>query len=122
MAFKLNLQTRDLEFNRNKHVVISNKNEDIQQRLTLKIELMKFEWYLNREEGIDWKEIFSLTGEEQEKKAKQEVKRILENDKAVVSIKEIIAKQDIITNALRINFTVLCTDKKEYTIELFKKA
>ena len=122
MAIKLNLQTRDLEFNRDKHVIIANKTEDIQERLTLKVELMKSEWYLDKEEGIDWREIFSLTGEEQEKKAKQEVKRILENDKAVISIKEIITKQDIITNTLRINFTVLCTDEKEYTIELFKKA
>lgn len=68
MAIKLNLQTRDLEFNRDKHVIIANKTEDIQQRLTLKVELMKSEWYLDKEEGIDWREIFSLTGEEQEKK------------------------------------------------------
>lgn len=50
MAIKLNLQTRDLEFNRDKHVIIANKTEDIQQRLTLKVELMKSEWYLDKEE------------------------------------------------------------------------
>lgn len=120
MSIKLNLNTRDLEFDTEKHVVIANKTEDIQQRLTLKVELMKGEWYLDKEEGIDWKEIFSLSGIEQENMAKQEIKKILENDKAVVEIKELNAKQDINTNNLSINFTVLCTDEKEYTIELLK--
>lgn len=120
MSIKLNLNTRDLEFDTEKHIVIANKTEDMQQRLTLKVELMKGEWYLDKEEGIDWKEIFSLSGIEQENMAKQEIKKILENDKAVVEIKELKAKQDINTNNLYINFTVLCDDENEYTIELLK--
>lgn len=121
MALKLNLSTRDLEFDIDKHIVIADKTEDIKQRLTLKIELMRGEWYLDKKEGIDWREIFSLSGTEQENKAKQEIKRVLENDKAVVQINELVAKQDIIKNNLSINFTVLCTDGNEYTIKLLKE-
>lgn len=121
MALKLNLSTRDLEFDIDKHIVIADKTEDIKQRLTLKIELMRGEWYLDKRKGIDWREIFSLSGTEQENKAKQEIKRVLENDKAVVQINELVTKQDIIKNNLSINFTVLCTDGNEYTIKLLKE-
>lgn len=120
MAFKLNLNTRDLDINKDKHVVIANKDEDIAQRITLKIEMMKGEWFLDENEGIPWLDIFSLTGEEQEQRAKLEVRKVLSNDKAVVEIKKLEVKQDPKTAILEINFTVLCTNSKEYTIIIKK--
>lgn len=120
MAFKLNLNTRDLDINKDKHVVIANKDEDIAQRITLKIEMMKGEWFLDENEGIPWLEIFSLTGEEQVQRAKTEVRKVLNNDKAVVEIRKLEVKQDPKTAALTIDFTILCTDEKEYTIIIKK--
>lgn len=120
MAIKLNLNTRDLEFDSDKHFAIADKTQDIKQRLTLKIELMKGEWYLDENEGIPWLEIFSLTGEEQEKKALNEIRNVLLNDKAVKEIKSLTVEQDNTKSQLVINFTVLCTDENEYTIEIIK--
>ena len=120
MAIKFNLNTRDLEFDSDKHFAIADKTQDIKQRLTLKIELMKGEWYLDENEGIPWLEIFSLTGEEQEKKALNEIRNVLLNDKAVKEIKSLTVDQDNTKSQLVINFTVLCTDENEYTIEIIK--
>ena len=120
MAIKFNLNTRDLEFDSNKHFAIADKTQDIKQRLILKIELMRGEWYLDENEGIPWLEIFSLTGEEQEKKALNEIRNVLLNDKAVKEIKSLTVDQDNTKSQLVISFTVLCTDKNEYTIEIIK--
>lgn len=120
MAIKLNLNTRDLEFDSNKHFAIADKTQDIKQRLILKIELMRGEWYLDENEGIPWLEIFSLTGEEQEKKALNEIRNVLLNDKAVKEIKSLTVEQDNTKSQLVIIFTVLCTDENEYTIEIIK--
>ena len=120
MAIKFNLNTRDLEFDSNKHFAIADKTQDIKQRLTLKIELMRGEWYLDENEGIPWLEIFSLTGEEQERKALNEIRNILLKDKAVKKIKKLTVKQDNTKSQLVINFTILCTDENEYTIEIIK--
>lgn len=120
MAFKLDLNTRDLAIDNNKHVAIADKSDDIRQRLILKLELMKGEWFLDENEGIAWLEIFSLTGEEQEQRAKLEVRKVLNNDKAVVEIKRLEVKQDPQTAILTIDFTVLCTDENEYTIIIEK--
>jgi|GEM_PF-2905870 len=120
MAFKLNLNTRNLEIDSDKHIVIADKTHDIRQRITLKIEMMRGEWFLDENEGIPWLEIFSLTGEEQEQRAKSEVRKVLNNDKAVVEIKRLEVKQDPKTAVLAINFTILCTDKNEYTIIIKK--
>ena len=120
MAIKFNLNTRDLEFDSDKHFAIADKTQDIKQRLTLKIELMKGEWYLDENEGIPWLEIFSLTGEEQERKALNEIRNALLNDKAVKEIKSLTVEQDNTKSQLVINFTVLCTDENEYTIEIIK--
>lgn len=120
MAIKFNLNTRDLEFDSNKHFAIADKTQDIKQRLILKIELMRGEWYLDENEGIPWLEIFSLTGEEQERKALNEIRNILLKDKAVKKIKKLTVKQDNTKSQLVISFTVLCTDENEYTIEIIK--
>nr|DAV28509.1 MAG TPA: Protein of unknown function (DUF2634) [Caudoviricetes sp.] len=120
MAIKFNLNTRDLEFDSNKHFAIADKTQDIKQRLILKIELMRGEWYLDENEGIPWLEIFSLTGEEQEKKALNEIRNVLLNDKAVKEIKSLTVEQDNTKSQLVIIFTVLCTDENEYTIEIIK--
>lgn len=120
MAVKLNLNTRDLEFDKTKHFIIADKIQDIKQRLILKIELMRGEWYIDENEGIPWLEIFSLTGEEQERKALNEIRNVLLKDKAVKEIKNITVYQDNIKSQLIINFTVLCTDENEYTIEIIK--
>lgn len=120
MAIKFNLNTRDLEFDSDKHFVIADKTQDIKQRLTLKIELMRGEWYLDENEGIPWLEIFSLTGEEQERKALNEIRNVLLNDKAVKEIKSLTVEQDNTKSQLVIIFTVLCTDENEYTIEIIK--
>lgn len=120
MAIKLSLNTRDLEFDSNKHFAIADKTQDIKQRLTLKIELMRGEWYLDENEGIPWLEIFSLTGEEQERKALNEIRNVLLNDKAVKEIKSLTVEQDNTKSQLVIIFTVLCTDENEYTIEIIK--
>lgn len=120
MAIKFNLNTRDLEFDSDKHFVIADKTQDIKQRLTLKIELMRGEWYLDENEGIPWLEIFSLTGEEQEKKALNEIRNVLLNDKAVKEIKSLTVEQDNTKSQLVIIFTVLCSDENEYTIEIIK--
>lgn len=120
MAFKLDLNTRDLAIDNNKHVAIADKSHDIRQRLILKLELMKGEWFLDENEGIPWLEIFSLTGEEQEQRAKLEVRKVLNNDKAIVEIRKLEVKQDPQTAVLTIDFTVLCTDEKEYTIIIEK--
>lgn len=120
MAIKFNLNTRDLEFDSDKHFVIADKTQDIKQRLTLKIELMRGEWYLDENEGIPWLEIFSLTGEEQERKALNEIRNVLLNDKAVKEIKSLTVEQDNTKSQLIIFFTVLCTDENEYTIEIIK--
>lgn len=120
MAIKFNLNTRDLEFDSNKHFAIADKTQDIKQRLILKIELMRGEWYLDENEGIPWLEIFSLTGEEQERKALNEIRNALLNDKAVKEIKSLTVEQDNTKSQLVINFTVLCTDENEYTIEIIK--
>lgn len=120
MAFKLNLNTRDLETDSNKHIAIADKTHDIRQRIVLKIEMMKGEWFLDENEGIPWLEIFSLTGEEQVQKAKTEVRKVLNDDKAVVEIRKLEVKQDPKTATLTIDFTILCTDEKEYTIIIKK--
>lgn len=52
MAFKLNLNTRDLEIDSDKHIAIADKTHDIRQRITLKIEMMRGEWFLDENEGI----------------------------------------------------------------------
>ncbi len=121
MSLKLNLNTRDTEFDENKHFIIADKTQDIKQRLTLKIELIKGEWYLNKNEGIDWKKAFEKTGTEQENFVKNEILKVLKNDKAVIEVKELVVKQDINTANLNVNFTVLCTDSKEYTIKIVKQ-
>lgn len=121
MALKLNLNTRDLEFDNSTHLKIANKTEDVQQRLILKTELMKGEWYLDKNEGIPWKEIFSETGEEQAKMARTAIRNMLNNDKGVVEIKELNVWQDLKTNILNINFKVIATDENEYTIEVSKR-
>lgn len=120
MAFKLNLNTRDLDIDNDKHIAIADKTHDIRQRIVLKIEMMRGEWFLDENEGIPWLEIFSLTGEEQVQRAKIEVRKVLNNDKAVVEIKKLEVKQDPKTAVLTIDFTILCTDKKEYTIIIKK--
>ena len=121
MALKLNLNTRDLEFDNSKHLKIANKTEDVQQRLILKTELMKGEWYLDKNEGIPWKEIFSETGEDQVKMARTAIRNMLNNDKGVVEIKELNVWQDLKTNILNTNFKVIATDSNEYTIEVSKR-
>lgn len=121
MALKLNLNTRDLEFDNSMHLKIANKTEDVQQRLLLKTELMKGEWYLDKNEGIPWKEIFSETGEDQIKMAKTAIRDMLNNDKGVNEIKELNVYQDLTKNSLNINFKVIATDENEYTIEVSKR-
>lgn len=121
MALKLNLNTRDLEFDNSMHLKIANKTEDVQQRLILKTELMKGEWYLDKNEGIPWKEIFSETGEDQIKMAKTAIRDMLNNDKGVNEIKELNVYQDLTKNSLNINFKVIATDENEYTIEVSKR-
>lgn len=121
MALKLNLNTRDLEFDNSMHLKIANKTEDVQQRLILKTELMKGEWFLDKNEGIPWKEIFSETGEDQIRMAKTAIRNMLNNDKGVVEIKELNVWQDLKTNILNINFKVIATDENEYTIEVSKR-
>ncbi len=121
MALKLNLNTRDLEFDNSMHLKIANKTEDVQQRLILKTELMKGEWFLDENEGIPWKEIFSETGEDQIKMAKTAIRDMLNNDKGVNEIKELNVYQDLTKNSLNINFKVIATDENEYTIEVSKR-
>lgn len=121
MALKLNLNTRDLEFDNSMHLKIANKTEDVQQRLILKTELMKGEWFLDKNEGIPWKEIFSETGEDQTKMAKTAIRDMLNNDKGVNEIKELNVYQDLTKNSLNINFKVIATDENEYTIEVSKR-
>lgn len=121
MALKLNLNTRDLEFDNSMHLKIANKTEDVQQRLILKTELMKGEWFLDKNEGIPWKEIFSETGEDQIKMAKTTIRDMLNNDKGVSEIKELNVYQDLTKNSLNINFKVIATDENEYTIEVSKR-
>jgi hypothetical protein len=121
MALKLNLNTRDLEFGNSMHLKIANKTEDVQQRLILKTELMKGEWFLDKNEGIPWKEIFSETGEDQVKMAKTAIRDMLNNDKGVSEIKELNVYQDLTKNSLNINFKVIATDENEYTIEVSKR-
>lgn len=121
MALKLNLNTRDLEFDNSMHLKIANKTEDVQQRLILKTELMKGEWFLDKNEGIPWKEIFSETGEDQVKMARTAIRNMLNNDKGVVEIKELNVYQDLTKNSLNINFKVIATDENEYTIEVSKR-
>ncbi len=121
MALKLNLNTRDLEFDNSMHLKIANKTEDVQQRLILKTELMKGEWFLDKNEGIPWKEIFSETGEDQVKMAKTAIRDMLNNDKGVIEIKELNVYQDLTKNSLNINFKVIATDENEYTIEVSKR-
>lgn len=121
MALKLNLNTRDLEFDNSMHLKIANKTEDVQQRLILKTELMKGEWFLNKNEGIPWKEIFSETGEDQIRMAKTAIRDMLNNDKGVIEIKELNVYQDLTKNSLNINFKVIATDENEYTIEVSKR-
>lgn len=121
MALKLNLNTRDLEFDNSMHLKIANKTEDVQQRLILKTELMKGEWFLDKNEGIPWKEIFSETGEDQIKMAKIAIRDMLNNDKGVNEIKELNVYQDLTKNSLNINFKVIATDENEYTIEVSKR-
>lgn len=121
MALKLNLNTRDLEFDNSMHLKIANKTEDVQQRLILKTELMKGEWFLDKNEGIPWKEIFSETGEDQIKMAKTAIRDMLNNDKGVIEIKELNVYQDLTKNSLNINFKVIATDENEYTIEVSKR-
>lgn len=121
MALKLNLNTRDLEFDNSMHLKTANKTEDVQQRLILKTELMKGEWFLDKNEGIPWKEIFSETGEDQIKMAKTAIRDMLNNDKGVNEIKELNVYQDLTKNSLNINFKVIATDENEYTIEVSKR-
>ena len=121
MALKLNLNTRDLEFDNSMHLKIANKTEDVQQRLILKTELMKGEWFLDKNKGIPWKEIFSETGEDQIKMAKTAIRDMLNNDKGVNEIKELNVYQDLTKNSLNINFKVIATDENEYTIEVSKR-
>lgn len=121
MALKLNLNTRDLEFDNSMHLKIANKTEDVQQRLILKTELMKGEWFLDKNEGIPWKEIFSETGEDQIKMAKTAIRDMLNNDKGVSEIKELNVYQDLTKNSLNINFKVIATDENEYTIKVSKR-
>lgn len=121
MALKLNLNTRDLEFDNSMHLKIVNKTEDVQQRLILKTELMKGEWFLDKNEGIPWKEIFSETGEDQIRMAKTAIRDMLNNDKGVIEIKELNIYQDLTKNSLNINFKVIATDENEYTIEVSKR-
>ena len=121
MALKLNLNTRDLEFDNSMHLKIANKTEDVQQRLILKTELMKGEWVLDKNEGIPWKEIFSETGEDQIRMAKTAIRDMLNNDKGVIEIKELNIYQDLTKNSLNINFKVIATDENEYTIEVSKR-
>lgn len=122
MAFKIDLNKKDLKIDNNKHVEIADKDSDIEQRLTLKLDLMKGEWFLDTDLGVDYKAIFSLTGEEQLEFAKEEVRKSIETDKSVVEIKSIEARRNHLTETLELDLKVLCTDENEYTIKVRKGA
>ena len=124
MSFKLNLQTRDLEFDKNNNFAIADKSQDLQQRIVLKLELDRGEWFLN-DTGIPWSGIdgiMSTTGEEQINLARYWITKTLKYDKAVVEIQELDIYKDNVKNELIINFTVLCTDENEYTMTVRKGA
>ena len=116
----LNLNTRDLELDNNKNLLVSTKIQEVQQRLTLKIELDVGEWFLN-DSGVPWSGIdgiMSKTGEEQVNLAKYWINEVLINDKAVESIEYLNVHQNL--GILFIEFKVICTDKNEILIKINK--
>ena len=118
MALFLNLDTRDIEFDKNMALKIADKSQDLQQRIVLKLELDRNEWFLN-DTGIPWSGIdgiMSLTGEEQINLARYWATKTLKNDKAVVELKALDVYRNDTKAELIINFTVLCTDGNEYTM------
>lgn len=121
MALLLDLEKRDLLFNKNKNFQICDKQTDITQRILLKLELNKGEWFLN-DTGVPWHDnydgIVDKSGEEAINLARMEVTKVLTEDKSVISIKSmsvVISGERIV-----VNFTVCCTDKNEYTITISK--
>lgn len=122
MAFLLDVATRDLLFNNNKHFQICNKEEDIRQRILLKLELNKGEWFLN-DTGVPWAYgldgIMDQSGEECINLAKLEISKVLREDEAVLEVREL--NVSITSQSLIINFTVYCTDENEYTITITKE-
>ncbi|MGL4645953.1 MAG: hypothetical protein ACRDAG_01070 [Cetobacterium somerae] len=121
MALLLDLEKRDLLFNKNKNFQICDKQTDITQRILLKLELNKREWFLN-DTGVPWHDnydgIVDKSGEEAINLARIEVTKVLTEDKSVISIKSmsvVISGERIV-----VNFTVYCTDKNEYTITISK--
>ena len=122
MSLYLNLNTRDLEFDENMNFKIANKSQDLQQRILLKLELDRGEWFLN-DTGIPWSGIdgiMSLTGEDQINLARYWVTKTLKNDKAVLEILSLDVYRDDTKAELVINFTVYCTDENEYTMVIRK--
>lgn len=119
MAFKYSQTTQDIIFDNSKHVVLANKVEDVKQRIFLKLDLIRGEWFLDRQEGFPWLEIFSLTGEEQLSKTKEEVKKVLLADKAVKEIKTIEVRRE--NDNLIINFSILTTTDNEHTMEIVRE-
>lgn len=119
MAFKYSETTQDITFDNSKHVVLASKLEDVKQRLFLKLDLVRGEWFLNKSEGFPWLEIFSLTGEEQLSKTKEEVKKVLLADKAVKEIEKLEVKRE--NDNLVINFSILTTTDNEYTMEIIRE-
>lgn len=122
MALYLNLNTRDIEFDKNMNLKIADKSQDLQQRIVLKLELDREEWFLN-DTGIPWSGIdgiMSLTGEEQINLARYWVTKTLKNDKAVLEILSLDVYRNNTKAELLINFTVYCTDGNEYTMVVRK--
>lgn len=120
MAFKYSDKNQDILFNNSKHVILADKTEDVKQRIFLKLDLIKGEWFLDRQEGFPWLEIFSLTGEEQLKKVKEEVKKVLLNDKAVKEIIELNVRREN-NEKLIVNFSVKTTIDNEFSMEIIKE-
>ena len=120
MAFKYSDKNQDILFNNSKHVILADKTDDVKQRIFLKLDLIKGEWFLDRQEGFSWLEIFSLTGEEQLKKVKEEVKKVLLNDKAVKEIIELNVRREN-NEKLIVNFSVKTTIDNEFSMEIIKE-
>lgn len=120
MAFKYSDKNQDILFNNSKHVILADKTEDVKQRIFLKLDLIKGEWFLDRQEGFPWLGIFSLTGEEQLKKVKEEVKKVLLNDKAVKEIIELNVRREN-NEKLIVNFSVKTTIDNEFSMEIIKE-
>lgn len=119
MAFKYLGDNQDIIFDNTKHIILATKDEDVKQRLFLKLDLVKGEWFLDKSKGFPWLEIFTLTGNEQLTKTKEEVKKVLLSDKAVKEIKKLEVKR--INDKLNISFTILATTDNEYSMEIIRE-